>query len=185
MTQPLPIGNFKNKKSVTLEILNDAVKNYNLNDKVGQIFVVDIEFCEYEDPRIRFPLAIEVFITKCFKTNLDGTIKGLVEDEYDLNNIWNKLKDPEDRQEKVEEPKPRMEAKVVINNNVYKDIEGIVNKDKVQEDCVRRREAIKALFSKLRGNIPQIQIKMKKQINQMTGGGIISRVGIRIHTILK
>ena len=185
MTQPLPIGNFKNKKSVTLEILNDAVKNYNLNDKVGQMFVVDIEFCEYEDPRIRFPLAIEVFITKCFKTNLDGTIKGLAEDEYDLNNIWNKLKDPEDRQEKVEEPKPRMEAKVVINNDVYKDIEGIVNKDKVQEDCVRRREAIKALFSKLRGNIPQIQIKMKKQINQMTGGGIISRVGIRIHTILK
>ena len=102
-----------------------------------------------------------------------------------MNNFWKKLKDPENRQEKVEEPKPRMEAKVVINNDVYKDIESIVNKDKVQEDCVRRREAVKALFSKLRGDIPQIQIKMKKQINQITGGGIISGVGIRIHTILK
>lgn len=51
MTKPLLIGIFKEKIYVTLEILNDVVRNYNPNDKVGHIFIVDIDFCENDDPR--------------------------------------------------------------------------------------------------------------------------------------
>ena len=54
-----------------------------------------------------------------------------------------------------------MEAGVVAND-VSKDIESIVNKDKVGEDYVRRREAIEAPFSELRGNLPQIQLNEEK-----------------------
>ena len=51
MTKTLPIGSFKKRKSVTLEILNDVVKTYNPNGKVGHVYLVDIEFCEYGNPR--------------------------------------------------------------------------------------------------------------------------------------
>ena len=37
------------KMYVTLEILNDVVRN-NPSDKVGHIFIVDINFCENDDP---------------------------------------------------------------------------------------------------------------------------------------
>ena len=74
MTKTLPIGSFKKRKSVTLEILNDVIKNYNSNCKVGHIYLVDIEFCEYGNPpkkkkkmysslAVRFPPIIEVFIS--------------------------------------------------------------------------------------------------------------------------
>ena len=32
-----------------------------------------------------------------FKISIDGTIKRLAEDEFNLNNFWNEFKDPEDR----------------------------------------------------------------------------------------
>ena len=96
-----------------------------------------------------------------FKISIDGTIKRLAEDEFNLNNFWNEFKEPEDRQERVEETKPRMEAGVVVND-VFKDIESIVNKDKVGEDYIGRRGAIEAPFNKLRGNLPQIQINDEK-----------------------
>ena len=96
-----------------------------------------------------------------FKTNLDCTIKRLAEGEYDLNNFWNEFIDPEDRQKKVEQTKPRMEAGVVANN-VYKDIESIVNKDKVGEDYIRRREVIEAPYSKLRGTFHKCKLTKKK-----------------------
>ena len=54
-----------------------------------------------------------------------------------------------------------MRAGVVVND-IYKDIEGIVNKDKVGEDYVRKREDIETPFSELRGNLPQIQINTEK-----------------------
>ena len=51
MRKPLPIGIFKKKPSVTLELMNKTVKNCDLlKDKIGHIFVVDIEFVDFNDP---------------------------------------------------------------------------------------------------------------------------------------
>ena len=51
MTKPLPIGTFKREKEVNMEILNDAIENFDPSAKVGKILVVDIEFDAYDDPR--------------------------------------------------------------------------------------------------------------------------------------
>ena len=51
MTKPLPIGIFKKKELVTLEIMNEIVKKYDPNDKIGHIFEVDIDFSEYDNSR--------------------------------------------------------------------------------------------------------------------------------------
>ena len=54
MTNPLPIGTFKREKEANIEILNEAIENFDPNAKVGKIFVVDIEFDVYDDPRKSF-----------------------------------------------------------------------------------------------------------------------------------
>ena len=51
MTKPLPIGIFKQEKEVSMDILNNSISNFDLNSKIGEIFVVDIEFDTYDDPR--------------------------------------------------------------------------------------------------------------------------------------
>ena len=51
MTKPLPIGIFKKEPSVSMDILNKSIESFDLNTKIGQIFVVDIEFEAYDDLR--------------------------------------------------------------------------------------------------------------------------------------
>ena len=51
MTKPLPTGTFESEKEANMEILNEAIENFDPNAKVGKIFVVDIEFHVCNDPR--------------------------------------------------------------------------------------------------------------------------------------
>ena len=51
MAKPLPIGVFKKEPHIDMDILHEAIKNFNPNAKIGEIFVVDIEFSAYNDPR--------------------------------------------------------------------------------------------------------------------------------------
>lgn len=51
MTKPLPIGVFKCKQEVSMEILDNSVDRFDPNSKIGEIFVVDIEFDSYDVPR--------------------------------------------------------------------------------------------------------------------------------------
>ena len=51
MTKPVPIGIFKKEEHVDIEILNASIANFNPNAKIGEIFIVDIEFNAYGDPR--------------------------------------------------------------------------------------------------------------------------------------
>ena len=48
MAKPLPIGIFKREKEVSMDILNNSISNFDLNYKIGDIFVVDIEFHAYD-----------------------------------------------------------------------------------------------------------------------------------------
>ena len=50
MKKSLPIGAFKKKFHVDMDILNKAIKNIDPNGNIGEIFVVDIEFSAYDDP---------------------------------------------------------------------------------------------------------------------------------------
>ena len=52
MTKPLPTGTFESEKEANMEILNEAIENFDPKAKVGKIFVVDIdEFHVCNDPR--------------------------------------------------------------------------------------------------------------------------------------
>ena len=51
MTKPLPIVIFKNEAHVDTEILNNSIKNFDPNAKIGEIFIVNIEFTAYYDAR--------------------------------------------------------------------------------------------------------------------------------------
>ena len=51
MTKPLPIGIFKKKPFVDLDILNKAVNDFDPTSKTGHVFVVDIHFQEFNDPK--------------------------------------------------------------------------------------------------------------------------------------
>ena len=51
MMKPLPNSIFKKEEHVDIEILNASIANFDLNAKIGEIFVVDIEFNTYNDPR--------------------------------------------------------------------------------------------------------------------------------------
>ena len=51
MTKPLQLGMFNKESSVSMDILNKSVENFDPNAKIGEIFVVDIEFDPYNDPR--------------------------------------------------------------------------------------------------------------------------------------
>ena len=53
MTKPLPTGIFKKELFVSLNILNKSIKNFNPNAKIGNIFIIDIEFDANDDPRIK------------------------------------------------------------------------------------------------------------------------------------
>ena len=51
MTKPLPIGIFKQENEVNIEILNNSIANFNPDSKIGETFVVDIEFDAYDDSK--------------------------------------------------------------------------------------------------------------------------------------
>ena len=51
MTKPPPIGIFKKEEHVDIEILNVSIANFDVNAKIGEIFVADIEFNAYGNPR--------------------------------------------------------------------------------------------------------------------------------------
>ena len=52
MTKPLPIGIFKKKPFVDLDILNKAVNDFDSNSKTGHIFTnFDINFQEFNHPK--------------------------------------------------------------------------------------------------------------------------------------
>ena len=51
MTKPVPIGIFKKEPSVSMDILNKSIESFDLNTKIGESFLVDMEFEAYDDPR--------------------------------------------------------------------------------------------------------------------------------------
>ena len=51
MTKLLPVGILKKEPSVSMDILNKSIENFVPKSKIGEIFVVDIEFDAYNDPR--------------------------------------------------------------------------------------------------------------------------------------
>ena len=50
MTKPLPIGIFKKQSDPNMETLENSLKNFDLNAKIGEVFVVHIQFDNYDDP---------------------------------------------------------------------------------------------------------------------------------------
>ena len=53
MTKPLPIGIFKKHSDPNMETLENSLKNFDPNAKIGGGFVVDIQFDAYDDSRKR------------------------------------------------------------------------------------------------------------------------------------
>ena len=53
MTKPLPIGISKKQSDPNMETLENSLKNFDPNAKIGEVFVVDIQFDAYDDPRKR------------------------------------------------------------------------------------------------------------------------------------
>ena len=53
MSKPLPVGIFKKEPSVSIEILNKSIENFDPSAKIGEIYLVDIEFHAYDYPRKR------------------------------------------------------------------------------------------------------------------------------------
>ena len=51
MTKPFPNGIFKKEPSVTMDILNKSIENFDPNAEIGEIFVVDVEFDAHDDSR--------------------------------------------------------------------------------------------------------------------------------------
>ena len=49
MKKPLPIGTFKKKAHVNMDISFNSIENFDPNAKASEIFVVDIEFNAYND----------------------------------------------------------------------------------------------------------------------------------------
>ena len=50
MKKLLPIGIFKKQSDPNLETLENSLKNFDPNAKIGEVFVVDIQFDAYDDP---------------------------------------------------------------------------------------------------------------------------------------
>ena len=44
MTKPFSVGIFKQEISVSMEILNKSIENFDPKAKIGEIFVADTEF---------------------------------------------------------------------------------------------------------------------------------------------
>ena len=51
MTKPLPISIFKKEAYLDMEILNKSIANFDPSAKIRDIFVVDIEFNAYNNPK--------------------------------------------------------------------------------------------------------------------------------------
>ena len=51
MTKSILIGIFKREKEVSLDVLNNSLANFDSNSKIGEVFVVNIQFDAYDDPR--------------------------------------------------------------------------------------------------------------------------------------
>ena len=51
MKNPLPIGTFKKEPQASMEILNKSLENFDPNAEVGEIFLLDIGFAGYNDPK--------------------------------------------------------------------------------------------------------------------------------------
>ena len=51
MMKPIPIGIFKKEPSLSMDILNKSIGHFDPSAKIGEMFVVDIEFDTYDDPR--------------------------------------------------------------------------------------------------------------------------------------
>ena len=79
-----------------------------------------------------------------FKTNVNGSIdtlpRALLSSFPDLNPVWGTSK-----QEQVEETPQRMEDGVVIND-FYKDIENVVNTNKIDNKFTIRKQRIQIEF---------------------------------------
>ena len=55
MTRPLPYGCIKRKKKVlSIEELTELIKNVTLEDKIGHIFTIDIEFSDISEETLLF-----------------------------------------------------------------------------------------------------------------------------------
>ena len=54
MAKPFPIGIFKKEPSVTMDVFNKSIDNFDPNAEICEIFVVDIEFDAYDDPRKKY-----------------------------------------------------------------------------------------------------------------------------------
>ena len=82
MTKPLPIGIFKKQSDPNMETLENLLKNFDPNAKIGEVFVVDIHLMLMMTPvkgyitrsirvffnqRVKFYQIVEVFIN-CFPT---------------------------------------------------------------------------------------------------------------------
>ena len=50
MTKPLPILIFKKQSNPNMETLENSLKNFSPNGKIGELFVEDIQFDAYDDP---------------------------------------------------------------------------------------------------------------------------------------
>ena len=53
LKKPLPIGIFKKQSDPNMETLENSLKNFDPNAKIGEVFVVDIQFDAYDDLRKR------------------------------------------------------------------------------------------------------------------------------------
>ena len=54
-TRPLPYGCIKREKKVlSIEELTDLIKNVTLEDKIGHIFTIDIEFSDIDEKNLLF-----------------------------------------------------------------------------------------------------------------------------------
>ena len=53
MTKPFSIGIFKKQSDPNMETQESSLKNFDPNAKIGEVFVVDIQFEAYDDPHKR------------------------------------------------------------------------------------------------------------------------------------
>ena len=69
MTKPLPISVFKKQSDRNMETLENSLENFDPNAKIGEVFVVDIQFDAYDDPpkRIYNERSIRVFFSQRVK----------------------------------------------------------------------------------------------------------------------
>ena len=69
MTKPLPIGIFKKQSDPNMETLENSLKRFDPNAKIGEVFVVDIQFDAYDDDDVKgyITRSIRVFFSQRVK----------------------------------------------------------------------------------------------------------------------